>query len=265
MKGRTIMPTVPAGNARVHYLVDGSGPGLALIHGTAFGAEGTWAHLVEQFATDRTVIRPNFAGSDETVDDGGEITIEALVEQVAAAIEDVGATPVDLVGFSLGAVVAAAVAATRPELVRRLVLTAGWSHPNDEYRRNLMTVWRRLEHDAEAFGRFATMTAFSQAFLNAIGREEVDRIALSGRPTPGALRQIEFNLRVDIRDLLPRIQAQTLVIGCGRDNTVPVENARELHRAIAGSGYAEIDSGHVVLFEHPAEFVKLVKDFIDKP
>jgi pimeloyl-ACP methyl ester carboxylesterase len=43
-----------------------------------------------------------------------------------------------------------------------------------------------------------------------------------------------------------------------------VENARELHAAIPGSAYAEIGSGHVVLFEQPAEFTKLVKNFIEK-
>jgi hypothetical protein len=35
------MPTVSTGSVTVHYLVDGTGPGLVLVHGTAFGAEGT--------------------------------------------------------------------------------------------------------------------------------------------------------------------------------------------------------------------------------
>lgn len=51
------------------------------------------------------------------------------------------------------------------------------------------------------------------------------------------LRQIDLNLRLDVRDLLPKIQARTLVIGCGRDLTVPVENSRELHAAITGSEF----------------------------
>ena len=145
------MPTVSVGTATVHYLVDGSGPGLVLVHGTAFGAEGIWGHLVDYFSGDHTVIRPNFAGSDETTDDGGDLTIEALAEQVAAAAEAATDGRVDLVGFSLGAVVAAAVAALRPDLVRRLVLVAGWIGPNDEYLRNLMTVWRRIADDTETF------------------------------------------------------------------------------------------------------------------
>jgi pimeloyl-ACP methyl ester carboxylesterase len=258
------MPTVSAGNARVHYLVDGTGPGLVLVHGTAFGAEGTWGHLVEAFADRHTVVRPNFAGSDETVDAGGDLAVEDLAAQVAAAAEEAADGQVDLVGFSLGAVVAAALAALRPDLVRRLVLVAGWTNPGDEYLRNLMTVWRRTGTDPAAFGRLGTLTGFSRSFLNAIGRDEVDKIASGNLPTDGALRQIDLNLRADIRPLLPKITAETLVVGCTLDATVPVDNARELHAAIPGSTYAEIESGHVVLFERPAEFVKLVKEFVQR-
>jgi hypothetical protein len=35
-----------------------------------------------------------------------------------------------------------------------------------------------------------------------------------------------------------------------------------VHDAIAGSGYAEIDSGHVVVFERPAELVAAVSGFL---
>ncbi|AXI78510.1 alpha/beta fold hydrolase [Peterkaempfera bronchialis] len=256
------MPTVSAGNARVHYREDGSGPGLVFVHGTGFGSEGTWGHLVEHFTDRRTVILPDFAGCGETQDDGGELTAELLAEQIAGVIEEAGNGPVDLVGFSLGSVVAATVAATRPDLVRRLVLTAGWSHPHDEYLRNHMTTWRGTKGDADAFGRFGTLTAFSRTFLNTLGSEQVEGIIKGNQPTEGALRHIDLNLRVDIRELLPKIQAPTLVIGCTQDATIPVELVRELHAGIEGSSYAELDSGHVVVFEKPAEFVQLVQEFI---
>lgn len=258
------MPVVPAGNARVHYNTHGEGPGLVLVHGTGFGSDGTFGHLVDKF-TGRTVILPDYSGCGATEDDGGELTVEVLAGQVAGVIEHSGKAPVDLLGFSLGAVVAAAVAATRPELVRRLVLVAGWARPDDEYLRNLMSVWRSVADNPDAFGRFGTLTAFSRGFLNTIGSDEVENIVRGNQPTEGALRHIDLNLRVDIRDLLPKIQAKTLVIGCARDHTVPVEHSREIHSALQDSTYAELDSGHVVVYEKPAEFVALVQEFIDKP
>ncbi|MEU5880934.1 alpha/beta hydrolase [Spirillospora sp. NPDC047279] len=258
------MPAITVGRARVEYRAEGTGQGLVLLHGTGPGSS-MWDGLVGEFSDRNTVILPDVAGSEKAEDDGGDLTVEALAAQVAAVIEDSGAAPVDLLGFSLGAPIAAAVAATRPELVRRLVLAAGWSHLDDEYLRTMMTVWREIADNPPAFGRFATLTAFSGAFLNSIGREAVEQNAAYMRPTPGVLRQLDLNLRLDVRELLPLVRAETLVIGCTRDATVPVENARGLHAAIAGSAYAEIDCGHVAPIEKPAEFVTLVADFVRRP
>ncbi|PZT74845.1 MULTISPECIES: alpha/beta fold hydrolase [unclassified Streptomyces] len=258
------MPIVSAGDARVDYQVHGSGDGVLFVHGTGFGAAGTWGHLVDQFTDDRTVLLPDLAGCGATEYDGGELTVEQLAAQIIGVIEDAGKGPVDLVGFSLGAVVSAAVAATRPDLVSRLVLTAGWAGPGDAYLNNHMTVWRSLSGDADAFGRFGTLTAFSPDFLNGVGHEPLEGIIAGNQPTEGALRHIDLNLRADIRELLPKIEAETLVIGCTLDSTVPVANARELAAGIARSSYSEIKSGHVVVYENPTDFVKLVKDFIRK-
>ncbi|MFG2819422.1 alpha/beta fold hydrolase [Kitasatospora sp. NPDC048365] len=254
------MPTVSAGTATVSYQVAGSGPGLVFVHGTGFGAQGTFGHLVEQFTADRTVVLPDFAGCGETVDDGGELTVEILAEQIIAVIEAQGG-PVDLVGFSLGAVVSATVAALRPDLVRRLVLTAGWARPDDAYLSTHMTTWAALKDDPESFGRFGTLTAFSRDFMNAIGPEVLAGIMAGNQPTEGALRHIAVNLRTDIRELLPQITAETLVIGCTKDGTVPFGLTRELADGIAGARFEELESGHVVVFEKTDEFVGLVRKF----
>ncbi|WP_019547157.1 alpha/beta fold hydrolase [Streptomyces sulphureus] len=258
------MPYCNAANTRVHYRVAGEGAPVALVHGVVFDAEGTWGGLVDSFTDKHTVILPDYAGTAKAEDDGGELTVEALTEQVVAAIEAAAQGPVDLVGFSLGAVVSASVAATRPDLVRRLVLAAGWARPDDEYLRNLMTLWAGLEDDA-SFGRLGTLTAFSRGFLNTVGREQVEAIIAGGERTEGGARQVDLARRADIRELLPRVEAETLVIGCAQDATIPVELTRELHTAIQGSTYQELDCGHVAVIEKGPEFVKLVQEFIERP
>ncbi|GII52408.1 alpha/beta hydrolase [Planotetraspora thailandica] len=257
--------TINVGNAAVHYSRTGSGPGLVLVHGSGSAcAEMTWGQIAPRFADRRTVITPNLSGTDLTVDDEAPLTVEGLAGQVIAVIEHNGTGPVDLVGFSLGSPVATAVAALRPDLVRRLVLVAGWvATDGDEYLRNLFTVLHHLgAAGTEAFSRLITLTGFSRGFLNAIGRDEVEKLVPLLPPTPGTPRHIDLDLRVDVGPLLPRIEAETLVVGCSQDATVPVEHSLQLHAAIPGSTYAELDAGHVVLFEKTDEFVELVRGFI---
>ncbi|WP_030195817.1 alpha/beta fold hydrolase [Streptomyces sp. NRRL S-87] len=255
------MPVATVGTARIPYRVIGQGPALVLVHGTGPGSM-MWDHLIDAFADRHTVVLPELSGSQTAEDDGGALTVDLIAGQVEAVIEDAGLGPADVMGFSLGAPLAVAVAARRPDLVRRLVAVAGWSHPDDEYLRNMMTVWLQIADNPEAFGRYATLTAFSRGYLQGIGREAVELNTTFMRPTPGVLRQIDLNLRLDVRDLLPLVRAETLVIGCAQDATIPVANHRELHAGIRGSEYAEFDTGHIVVFEQAEEFTKVVRDFL---
>jgi len=263
-RGAHTMPTVTASATTVHYTCAGTGPALVLVAGTGLPAQVNYGHLVEGFADRRTVVLPDYAGSGETTDPGGPLTVDLLAEQIAAATEAASTEPVDLLGFSLGAVVAATVAATRPELVRRLVLVAGWQGPDDARHDLAIDLWARLaDTDADLFNRFLQLTCFSAPFLSAIGPAGVQQLVEGAPPiTPGMRRHIEVDRHADVRDLLPKITAPTLVVGLTRDQVVPVERVRLLHEAIAGSEYVEIDSGHVVVFERPQELVAAVRGFL---
>ncbi|WFB05738.1 alpha/beta hydrolase [Streptomyces sp. LX-29] len=262
------MATVTVNGAQVHYEQTGSGPALVLVHGTgSAGAAVNWGQTLPRFTPHRSVITPDLSGTDTTVDDGAPLTAERLAAQVIAVIEATEGGPVDLLGFSMGSTVAATVAALRPDLVRRLILAAGWAHTgSDEYLTSLFTLWQNLgASDPASFGRAVAMTGFSRGFLNTIGRDQFEALIPNMPPTPGTLRHIDYDLRVDIRSLIPRIEAPTLVIGGSQDITVPVEHSRALHAAISGSSYAEIDAGHVMFFEQEDVFVKLVTDFTEGP
>ncbi|WP_169982292.1 alpha/beta fold hydrolase [Microbispora sp. H10836] len=255
------MREITVGTARVPYRVMGEGRPLVLVHGGSPGSTA-WDGVAGAFAEAAMVVLPDLSGSDAARDDGGELTVELLAEQLAAVISDLGQGPADVVGHSLGAAVAAALAAVRPDLVRGLVSVAGFAGLGDEYLRNALTVWRDLAGDAGTFPRYTMLLAFSRAHLNSIGRAAVEELAAAYRANAGRLRQIDLALRLDVHDLLPRVQAPTLVIGCARDALVPVENCHELAAAIPGASYEELDSGHIVMAERPKELVALVQDFI---
>ncbi|MDI2131125.1 alpha/beta fold hydrolase [Yinghuangia seranimata] len=256
------MPELTVGNTRVPYRAQGVGPALVLVHGTGPGSV-TWDAIAGRFTDRYTVLLPDLGGSERVEDDGGELTVEAHAEQLAAVIEHSGSGPAYVLGFSLGTAAAAALAATRPELVRRLILVAGPGHTRDAHLSNTFALWRGLADDPEAFARYAALLAFSRRHLNSISPEAVAETVAFMRPTPGVLRQLDLVRRLDVRDYLPKIQAETLVVGCTRDVLIPVEKVRELYEGIPGSTYTELDSGHVVRVEQPEEFARLVRDFLE--
>jgi pimeloyl-ACP methyl ester carboxylesterase len=258
------MPTTTAFGTTVSYSCAGQGPGLVFVAGTGLPAQLNFGHLVDAFSDRRTVVLPDYAGSGETTDPDGPLTLELLAGQVAAAASAAVSGPADVIGYSLGAVVAAALAASRPELVRRLVLVAGWPSPDDARQQLAADLSRRLERaDHDLFTRFLQLTAFSPSFLSSFGHEGVARLIANPPPViPGIRKHMELGSRADVSGMLPFITAPTLVIGLTQDQVVPVERVRLLHQAIAGSQYAEIDSGHAVPFEQPAELVKMCQEFL---
>ena len=263
------MPKVDADGAAVHYTATGQGPGLVMVSGTGLDAHTSYGHIAPAFENRRTVILPDYAGSGLTLDPAGPLSVELLAAQVAAVTGQAADEPVDLVGYSLGAVVAAAVAALHPHLVRRLVLVAGWLGPDNSRHQLAIDLWQRLEQtDHDLFNRFLQLICFSAPFLSAIGDEGVAQLVAGAPPvTEGMRRHMDLDRHADLRDLAPKIAAPTLVIGLTHDQVVPVGQARRLHEAIPGSRFATIDSGHGVIFERPEELVAAVQGFLfdDQP
>ncbi len=263
------MPIVEVLDTRVAYAVDGHGPALVLIAGTGGTLDSNWGHLVAPLAARRTVIRPDYSGSGETTDPPGDLSLDLLAAQVLGAARAAGAESFDLAGFSLGACVAAQLAATHPERVRSLTLLAGFPSGQDPRMRMQSELWLNLiRHDPHDFARVILLTGFSPAFLGRMDAAQLaqwaDAVVVSNR-WEGITRQIMLDARLDIRPLLPRIAAPTLVIGCAHDAMVPKEHALALADAIPGARYAEIDSGHLAPFEQPLAFLDLLTAFIDAP
>ncbi|WP_322995837.1 alpha/beta fold hydrolase [Castellaniella sp.] len=263
------MPVVKVLDTHVTYAVNGQGPALVLVAGTGGNLDSNWAHLVDPLATHRTVVRPDYSGSGETTDPAGELSLDLLAAQVLAAAQAAGADRFDLVGFSLGACVAAQLAATHPGRVRSLTLLAGFSHGQTPRMQMQSELWLNLiRNDPHDFARLILLTGFSPAFLDRMDETQLtqwaDAVVVSNR-WEGIIRQIMLDMRLDIRALLPRITAPTLVIGCAHDAMVPKEHARALTDAIPGARYAELDSGHLAPFEQPEAFLDLLTTFIDAP
>lgn len=252
-----------AGPCSVDYTITGSGPDLLLVHGTAASAE-IWRPFTAAVADRYTVIAPNLSGSGTTTDPGGPLTVDDLAAQVVATAEAAASGPVHLVGQSLGAVVAATVAAIRPDLVASLVLVSGWN-ATDVRAHALFDLWTQaLAAVPELFARLLVMTGPRAHFYDLLGRNGVEELTkmFAGMLPPGTDRQIAVDHTVDITALLPAITAPTLVVGCTYDQMVPVKHQRAQAEGIGGARYAEVAAGHMLVIELAELFAATVMDFV---
>lgn len=105
------------------YVERGTGPVVVFVHGALCDYRFWEPQVVSLSARMRVVslsLRHHFP--ERWDGDGSDYSIKIHAEDIARFVEGLGSGPVDLVGHSRGGAVAAMLAQTRPELVRRLVL-----------------------------------------------------------------------------------------------------------------------------------------------
>ncbi|PJN40329.1 alpha/beta hydrolase [Streptomyces sp. CB02959] len=258
-----------SGAADVAYDRTGTGPGLVLVHGTGATRE-QWLPLTEAVADRFTVVAPDYSGSGGTTDHGGPLTLADLADEVLAAADHAGLDRFHLVGHSLGAAIATHLAAHHPERVRSLVLHAGWAHTDSRLRAQF-TYWLDLLHADAAhgtahFARMLPLAAFGPRYwerTSTAANEELVR-GLAAALAPGIARQVEVDLSVDLRPLLGRVTAPTLVLAGAHDQIIGADQQRALLAGIPDSRYQEIDAGHGAPGEDPAGFAALIAGFLDE-
>jgi pimeloyl-ACP methyl ester carboxylesterase len=260
------MPLVDVDGARVNYLVDGSGPGLVLVHGTGGSAEFSWTPMLERLTAEWTVVRPDYAGSGATRDGGGPLTLPGLARQVVAAAEHAGLASFHLLGYSLGALVAVQAAADCPAQVRSLVALGGFVSAADARLQMMLKFWQGLiARDRAAIARLWVLSGFSPAFLAALAPAELEAIVeltLTAVDWDGVARQVDLDLVADVHEAAARVATPTLVLGCRQDQMVPPAHARQLAACIPGAAYREVDSGHAAPVEAVGPLLDLVAPFL---
>ncbi|MEN3930696.1 alpha/beta hydrolase [Microvirga sp. W0021] len=239
----------------------GRGRPTILLHGTSSSALMGWGPLLPELGKTRRCLAPDFIGSGETQDNGGAITLDMLIAQVKATAALAPDEPIDIIGYSLGAVVAAAVASEMPDRIRRLILIGGWV--KSDIRMNLLfDSWITLARtNRSQLANFVMLNGLSDAFF-----ETIDEITLANLQnqyaenlSPGSDRQAALDATIDICARLPDIKAETLVISMTDDRMVRPHHCRQLARGIKGARFEEIDAGHLVFVEKPERVVELIE------
>ncbi len=122
------MTYAPVNGLQLYYEIHGSGRPLVLLHGGLLTIDLSFGPLLEPLAAGRQVIAVELQGHGRTADTGRPMTIGALAGDVVVLLDHLGIAEADLFGFSLGGLVAFAVALGAPARVGKLIVASADAH-----------------------------------------------------------------------------------------------------------------------------------------
>ena len=252
---------------RVAYLERrGTEPALVLVHG--FGAEKDgWLAFVEALPAGRRVLVPDLPGHGGSQAGPGVYGAFRLTDEVAAWLAAVTDRPADLVGNSLGGLVATLVASREPDGVRRLVLMdpAGVAAPQPSGLDSLLAAGvnplvptTRAEYDRLLDLVFAGDPEIPGPARDVLARQARDRAPF--------LRGLFDNIQGDegdLRAVLPTVRQPTLVIWGAADRVLSPSAAPLWGELLPDARVVVLPGvGHAPMMEAPEETARLVADFL---
>ncbi|WP_341720928.1 alpha/beta hydrolase [Micromonospora sp. FIMYZ51] len=212
---------------RVWPATDPAHPPVLLLPATGATA-GDWDVIAADLAAERTVCAVDLRGHGAS-DWPGTYRLELFGQDVVGLLDRLDTGVIDLVGHSLGGLVACLVASARPRHIRRLVLEdVPFPHPRppappQRPAGELSFDWRVVEQV----------------------RSEIDD------PDPGWA------------DIVARITTSTLLIGGGAPSPVPQQHVAELAGRLADARLVTIDAGHLVHASAPEAYLDALIRFLD--
>jgi 3-oxoadipate enol-lactonase len=258
------MPLARVGEIQLSYERAGSGPPLLLL----MGMSGTFSHwhpafldgLRESFET----IVYDHRGVGESTPQEGPPTTAGLAEDAAGLLAALGIDCADVLGISMGGMVAQELALAHPERVRALTLGCtycggeGSSLTAPELVRRLAGAMS--SGDRELARRTAWELNVSPAFAENEQEWEAFR-AIRAVPVPVILAQMQACVAHDTSARLAGLKMPTLIVHGTLDQIIPVENAHVIRRHVPGARLELLDgAGHLFFWEQPSRSAELVRD-----
>ena len=275
-----VAPTqfVTAGDNTYAYRQFGSGSGLPLLFLQHFtGTLDNWDFAVtDPLAQRRRVIlfeSPGVGRSNGKVPE----TVAGMADHALRFLDVLGLTRVDVLGFSLGGMVAQVIALKRPALLRRIILSGtgpagGVGAAMD--RPELLKIFgdQKMPPSEKLLKLFFETTESSQS----AGRQFVGRLAwrTEDKDTPTTAEAAGAQLVAmaawarsggeDHTDL-KKIAQPVLVTNGNHDIMIPTVNSFTLTEHLPDAQLIIYpDSGHGALFQHAGAFTSHVSEFLDR-
>ncbi len=251
----------------VGYRALGTGPPLLLITGYG-GTIDSWApQFVDSLAEHHRVITLDNAGIGKSDSPPAPLTIDAMADQTSALIDALGVGRTDVLGWSMGSMIAQALAVLHPNQVHRLVLCA--SFPGNgttiEPSRQELNAFESGDPQKVMAALFpADQTAAQNTYLAAISSYPASQSAPADVLATQRHAIDAWWAGTDPAGTKPAtITPPTLIADGTLDRLDPNANSQTLANLIHGAKLILYpDAGHAFLFQDQAKLVPRLESFL---
>ncbi|MFZ5469157.1 MAG: alpha/beta fold hydrolase [Myxococcota bacterium] len=257
------MPTLNRDGITLHYLDEGKGPPLLLLHAFPLSVDSFWPQL-QSLTVNYRLIVPDQRGFGKSGVGEGASQMSMLAEDASAILDACGISSAVVCGVSMGGYVAMALLRLDPGRVRALVLIDTQAGADDEAGKAKREETARA---VEQQGTQVLVESLLPRLLSPRAKPEVkdrlrrDILANSPRGVAAALRGMA--LRLDSRDILTRYGGPALVVIGEEDVITPPAKAEEMVKLIGGAKMARIPgAGHLSHLEAPEIFHRKLHAFL---
>ena len=264
---------------RMAYLDVGQGPPLILIHGFG-GSMWNWEYQYSVLAHTHRVIIPDLLGSGLSDKPENAYTPETLVEVFRQFMDSLNIPQATLIGNSMGAGLAMAMALDYPERVKQLVLISGFpaqvetSIASRHYQRFLYhrpPLWLAKFGNWIA-GRRATEQLLKEIVYNPelISPTVIER-SFHNRQRGGFLAPL-YSLLDNIQNWekhygnrLQKVSHQVLLLWGDHDRVFPLEVGERVKKQLPHVEWHVIpEAGHLAQWEQPAIVNQFILSFLER-
>jgi 3-oxoadipate enol-lactonase len=255
------------GGVELAYDIEGSGPDLLLVAGTA-STRPLWSLVRPQLARSfRTIAFDNRDSGASTIA-SAPYTLSDLAGDAAAVLDAASSEHAHVIGHSMGGAIAQQLALDAPSRVASLTLACTWAR-GDGYSKNLMSLMRALSENVRDDRTLLAAILFVGASASTLNRtnlwETTDAAMALGALAPRAAlaRQWDLDLSVDTLDRLHELRCPAHVIWGDEDRLIPPNLTRVLVGAIPGAVETRLAAcGHVPMVDAPDAFAESVTTFL---